>query len=54
MIDQQSITKGLTALHISCHEGHVDVVKFLLKSKANLEIQDNEGNTALHYSCFGY
>jgi len=51
IIDQKS--SGKTALQVSCHQGHIDIVKFLISSKANLEIQDNEGDTALHYSCFG-
>ena len=52
MIDQKS--SGKTALHVSCHQGHIDLVKYLINSKANLEIQDGEGDSALHYSCFGF
>jgi E3 ubiquitin-protein ligase mind-bomb len=51
LMDQKSSSK--TALQVSCHQGHVDIVKLLINSKANLEIQDAEGDTALHYSCFG-
>ena len=51
MIDQRS--SGKTALQVASHQGHIDVVRFLIISKANLEIQDLEGDSALHYACFG-
>lgn len=51
LIDQKS--SGKTAIQVSSHQGHIDVVKFLVGSKANLEITDLEGDTALHFSCFG-
>lgn len=52
LIDQRS--SGKTAIQVSSHQGHIEIVKFLITSKANLEIQDSEGDTALHYSCFGF
>ena len=36
------------ALHLSCVNGHYDVVKFLLNSKADINLKDRWGNTALH------
>ena len=42
-----------TPLQMACYEGHVDVVKFLLENKADVNAADDEGDTALHYSAFG-
>ena len=36
------------ALHLSCANGHLDIVKFLLDSKADINLKDRWGNTALH------
>ncbi|XP_056020573.1 E3 ubiquitin-protein ligase MIB2-like [Ostrea edulis] len=47
------IHDGTTALQISCYEGHVDVVEFLLKSKANPNVKDSDGDCPLHYSAHG-
>ncbi|XP_062617080.1 E3 ubiquitin-protein ligase MIB2-like [Saccostrea cucullata] len=44
---------GRTALQVACYEGHVDVVKFLLDSKADPNLKDAEGDSPLHYSAFG-
>lgn len=39
---------GQTALHIASFEGHVDIVKLLIKKMAHLSIQDKNGWTPLH------
>ncbi|XP_060573525.1 E3 ubiquitin-protein ligase MIB2-like [Ruditapes philippinarum] len=39
--------QGLTALIISSHEGHKDVVNVLLKAGANKDLTESKGNTAL-------
>lgn len=36
-----------TALHIACASGHVDVVQFLVESKAKLNLCDNQNRSAL-------
>lgn len=41
-----------TALHFACMSQNIDVVKLLLKHKANVNDQDDEGRTALFYSFF--
>jgi len=38
---------------LAAHQGHVDIVRILLSHGANLEQRDADGDTALHYACFG-
>ncbi|KAJ6806310.1 serine/threonine-protein kinase STY17-like [Iris pallida] len=46
-IDVNSIDlDGRTALHIAACEGHVDVVKLLLRWRANIDARDRWGSTA--------
>ncbi|XP_072016156.1 E3 ubiquitin-protein ligase MIB2-like [Amphiura filiformis] len=52
-VDFRDDDKGYTALHVSSHEGHIDVVKVLVAANANLEIKDADGDTALAFSCYG-
>ena len=46
-------SSGTTALQVASHQGHIDIVKLLLAAGSNLELQDEDGDTALHYSAFG-
>lgn len=39
---------GQTALHIAVHQGHSRVVERLVGFGSNLNIQDDDGDTALH------
>ena len=42
-------TIGQTALHLASENGHLETVKFLIESKADIEAKDNLfGKTALH------
>ncbi|VDN59030.1 unnamed protein product [Dracunculus medinensis] len=43
-----SNANGLNALHLASKEGHVDVVRELLKRKAFVDAATKKGNTALH------
>jgi len=44
---------GKTALQVASHQGGMDMVTLLLNAKADIELKDNDGDTALHYSAFG-
>ncbi|KAL0215324.1 hypothetical protein P9112_007508 [Eukaryota sp. TZLM1-RC] len=47
---------GLTPLHLATTRGSLDMVKLVLENcKALVSIEDNQGQTALHYACkFGF
>ena len=47
-----SLRDGWKALHVAVSEGHVDVVKLLIKNGANINAVDNEGRSVLHYASF--
>lgn len=40
--------QGQTLLHVAAHEGHVEIVDFLLRCGANLDARNRHGNTPLH------
>ena len=40
-----------TALHIAAHHGHCNVIRLIMKSGADVEETDEDGNTALHRAC---
>ncbi|XP_068753853.1 E3 ubiquitin-protein ligase MIB2-like [Montipora capricornis] len=42
-----------TALQIASHQGFTSVVELLVQMGANVNLQDSEGDTALHYAAFG-
>jgi len=48
-------TKHENALHVACRHGLRNVVEILLKFGKNYDINalDKEGNTPLHYACYG-
>jgi len=46
-------SKKVTPLHLAAAEGHVDVVRFLLKKGAAVYAADNSGKTALHFAAEG-
>ncbi|XP_075045926.1 E3 ubiquitin-protein ligase MIB2 isoform X2 [Mixophyes fleayi] len=45
--------QGRTALQVSSHLGHLEVVKVLLQANANIDLKDDEGDSALHYAAYG-
>lgn len=46
-------SSGKTALQVAAHQGHIEIVVLLIAHGAQLEIADDEGDTACHYSAFG-
>lgn len=45
--------QGKTALQVAAHQGHMEVVKALLQANGSVEVKDEDGDTALHYTAFG-
>ncbi|CAI9741121.1 E3 ubiquitin-protein ligase MIB2-like isoform X1 [Octopus vulgaris] len=43
---------GITTLQVASGKGYKDVVSLLLEAGENLEVQDEDGDTALHYSSY--
>ncbi|XP_076441440.1 transient receptor potential cation channel subfamily A member 1-like [Babylonia areolata] len=41
-------TDGQTPLHVASANGHLDIVHFLIKQNADLDVADNGGDTPLH------
>ncbi|XP_057380632.1 E3 ubiquitin-protein ligase MIB2-like [Daphnia carinata] len=46
-------SSGKTCLQVASHQGHTELVGFLLSKGASMEIADDDGDTALHYAAFG-
>lgn len=40
---------GYTAIHAAASYGHIDLLKLLINSGGNINIQDNEGDSPLHH-----
>ncbi|XP_023247906.1 E3 ubiquitin-protein ligase MIB1 isoform X2 [Copidosoma floridanum] len=51
--DVNGIFSGHTALQAASQNGHLDVIKVLLKCKADVEIEDKDGDRAVHHAAFG-
>jgi len=51
-VDHKS-TPGLTALHLACQKGRLEIVEWLLEKKANIEKSDEKGRTALYHAVKG-
>jgi E3 ubiquitin-protein ligase mind-bomb len=44
---------GHTSLQAASQNGHLDVIKVLLKFNADVEIEDKDGDRAVHHAAFG-
>ncbi|XP_053675177.1 E3 ubiquitin-protein ligase MIB2 [Anopheles nili] len=47
------VSGGKTCLQVAAHQGHVELVKYLLQHGANVNVVDKEGDSTLHYASFG-
>lgn len=47
-----SLDQGRSALHVAAVKGHVEIAKYLLKKKANINAQDASGTTPLMWAVF--
>lgn len=47
------MSAGKSALQVAAHQGHINIIKYLLSVRANVNIVDKEGDSTLHYAAFG-
>jgi ankyrin repeat protein len=52
-VNSADATNGNRPIHIAAQNGHTDLVKLLIRKKADLNLQNAKGNTALHMA-IGY
>lgn len=48
-----AVFAGHTALQAAAQNGHLDVIKVLMKFNVDLEIEDKDGDRAIHHAAFG-
>ncbi|XP_048582357.1 E3 ubiquitin-protein ligase MIB1-like [Nematostella vectensis] len=51
--DVDGVFAGHTALQAASQNGHEEVVRVLIRSKADLEKEDKDGDRAIHHAAFG-
>lgn len=51
--DVNGVFAGHTALQAASQNGHLDVIQVLLKYNADVEIEDKDGDRAIHHAAFG-
>lgn len=51
--DVNGVFAGHTALQAASQNGHLEVIKILLRHKADVEIEDKDGDRAVHHAAFG-
>uniref|UniRef100_A0A4W3I2S1 RING-type E3 ubiquitin transferase n=1 Tax=Callorhinchus milii TaxID=7868 RepID=A0A4W3I2S1_CALMI len=52
-VDVNGQCAGHTAMQAASQNGHVDVLKLLLKQSVDLEAEDKDGDRAVHHASFG-
>lgn len=48
-----SKNQGRTALQVAAYLGQVELLRLLLQARAGVDLPDDEGNMALHYTALG-
>lgn len=51
--DVNGVFAGHTALQAASQNGHLEVIQALLRHKADVEIEDKDGDRAVHHAAFG-
>lgn len=51
--DVNGVFASHTALQAASQNGHLEVIKVLLKNGADVEIEDKDGDRAVHHAAFG-
>lgn len=51
--DVNGVFGGHTALQAASQNGHLEVIKILLRYNADVEIEDKDGDRAVHHAAFG-
>ncbi|UXI16987.1 cytochrome c oxidase assembly factor 4 [Sarcoptes scabiei] len=52
-VNVDGVFSSHTALQAASQNGHVEVIQILLKHNANIEIEDKDGDRAVHHASFG-
>ncbi|CAF1414523.1 unnamed protein product [Adineta ricciae] len=52
-VNINGIFAGHTALQAAAQNGNLEIVHFLIENRANLEIEDKDGDRAIHHAAFG-
>ncbi|XP_005102534.2 E3 ubiquitin-protein ligase MIB1 [Aplysia californica] len=51
--DVNGVFAGHTALQAASQNGHIEVIKVLIKHDVNMEVEDKDGDRAVHHAAFG-
>ncbi|XP_061509044.1 E3 ubiquitin-protein ligase mind-bomb [Anopheles gambiae] len=52
-VDVNGVFAGHTALQAASQNGHLEVIEVLLRHNADVEIEDKDGDRAVHHAAFG-
>ncbi|XP_058117166.1 E3 ubiquitin-protein ligase MIB1 [Anopheles ziemanni] len=52
-VDVNGVFAGHTALQAASQNGHLEVIQVLLRYQADVEIEDKDGDRAVHHAAFG-